>query len=109
MLKSCTFDEAAIEAPLLQKKRNHYCFLNGHHIIHNFISWLWFLTRNMICNEKEMRPSLCLKMQPRFVLLLSLMPAHVEHVCMYLMIGKGQIAQKRPSCGENRVKNTIYE
>ncbi len=30
------------------------------------------------------------------------------NVCMYLMLGKGQIAQKRPYCGENRLKNKIY-
>ncbi len=28
-------------------------------------------------------------------------------VCMYFMIGKGQIAQKRPYWGENRLKSTI--
>ncbi len=28
-------------------------------------------------------------------------------VCMYLMIGKGQIAQKRPYWGENRLKSKI--
>ncbi len=31
-----------------------------------------------------------------------------EYVCMYLMIGKGQIAQKRPYWGENRLKSKIY-
>ncbi len=30
------------------------------------------------------------------------------YVCMYLMIGKGQIAQKRPYWGENRLKSKIY-
>ncbi len=30
------------------------------------------------------------------------------YVCMYLMIGKGQIAQKRPYWGENRPKSKIY-
>ncbi len=33
--------------------------------------------------------------------------AVVMYVCMYLMIGKGQIAQKRPYWGENRLKSTI--
>ncbi len=28
-------------------------------------------------------------------------------VCVYLMIGKGQIAQKRPYWGENRLKSKI--
>ncbi len=27
------------------------------------------------------------------------------YVCMYLMIGKGQIAQKRPNWGKNRLKS----
>ncbi len=29
--------------------------------------------------------------------------------CMYLLIGKGQSAQKRPYWGENRIKRNIYE
>ncbi len=30
-------------------------------------------------------------------------------VCMYLLIGKGQSAQKRPYWGENRIKRKIHE
>ncbi len=32
-----------------------------------------------------------------------------ENVCMYLLIGKGQCAQKRPYWGEDRIKGKIYE
>ncbi len=32
-----------------------------------------------------------------------------ENVCMYLLIGKGQSAQKRPYWGEDRIKRKIYE
>ncbi len=32
-----------------------------------------------------------------------------QYVCMYLLIGKGQSAQKRPYWGENRIKRKIYE
>ncbi len=31
------------------------------------------------------------------------------YVCMYLLIGKGQSAQKRPYWGEDRIKRKIYE
>ncbi len=31
-----------------------------------------------------------------------------KYVCMCLMIGKAQIAQKRPYWGENRLKIKIY-
>ncbi len=31
------------------------------------------------------------------------------HVCMYLLIGKEQSAQKRSYWGENRIKRIIYE
>ncbi len=30
-------------------------------------------------------------------------------VCMYLLIGKGQSAQKRPYWGEDRIKRKLYE
>ncbi len=29
------------------------------------------------------------------------------YVCMYFMVGKGQIAQKRPFWGENRLKSKL--
>ncbi len=31
------------------------------------------------------------------------------YVCMYLLIGKGQSAQKRPYWGEDRIKRKNYE
>ncbi len=31
----------------------------------------------------------------------------MKYVCVYLMIGEGQIAQKRPYWGENRLKSKI--
>ncbi len=31
----------------------------------------------------------------------------LTYICMYLMIGKGQIAQKRPYWGENRLKSKV--
>ncbi len=34
-------------------------------------------------------------------------PLNGFYVCMYLMIGKGQNAQKRPYWGENRLKSKI--
>ncbi len=33
----------------------------------------------------------------------------VMYKCMYLMIGKGQIAQKWPYWGENRLKSKIWD
>ncbi len=36
-------------------------------------------------------------------------PGKSMYVCMYLLIGKGQSAQKRPYWGEDRIKRKIYE
>ncbi len=35
--------------------------------------------------------------------------ANALYVCVYLLIGKGQSAQKRPYWGEDRIKRKNYE
>ncbi len=39
----------------------------------------------------------------------NLLKIKIMYVCMYLLIGKGQSAQKRPYWGEDRIKRKIYE